>query len=149
MMLKTEQTKKSDSKWDPEPYTVTDMKGTMVTASRNGHIVTRNSGFFKPFYSVDDSEIPLTKVQTLPSPHEPQPSNSQVTTPLTPSSDTHTSPHQAIPAATSSNQTGKRRFRRPTKEESRMRAEEQADKQPTSQPDQPRRSERLKAKSSA
>ncbi|RNA40839.1 hypothetical protein BpHYR1_030068 [Brachionus plicatilis] len=64
---------------------------------------------------------------------------------------THTSPltHQAIPAATSSNQTGKRRVGRPTKEESRMRAEEQADKQPTSQPDQPRRSERLKAKSSA
>ena len=33
--------------FDPEPYQVTRVKGTMVTATRPGHYVTRNISFFK------------------------------------------------------------------------------------------------------
>ena len=36
--------------YDPRPYTVTENKGTMVTASRTNaiHVLTRNTSFFKP-----------------------------------------------------------------------------------------------------
>ncbi|XP_060776459.1 uncharacterized protein LOC132885941 [Neoarius graeffei] len=33
--------------YNPKPYKVTTVKGTMVTAERSGHSVTRNSSFFK------------------------------------------------------------------------------------------------------
>ncbi|RNA21211.1 hypothetical protein BpHYR1_030147, partial [Brachionus plicatilis] len=75
---------------DPEPYTVTAMKGPMVTASRNGHIVTHNSIFFKPYYSADDTEIPSTIDQTSTSPHETPPS-SFIQETIAPPIDTHTS----------------------------------------------------------
>ena len=35
------------TRFDPEPYQVTRVKGTMVTATRPGHYVTRNIAFFK------------------------------------------------------------------------------------------------------
>ena len=35
------------SPYDPEPYKVTAINGSMVTAERNGRKVTRNSTFFK------------------------------------------------------------------------------------------------------
>ena len=35
------------TRFDPEPYQVTRVKGTMVTATRPGHYVTRNIPFFK------------------------------------------------------------------------------------------------------
>ena len=38
---------KASPYYDPVPYTVTARKGNMITASRNGHRVTRNSSFFK------------------------------------------------------------------------------------------------------
>jgi len=37
---------KFSSYYDPRPYEVTQIKGSMVTASRPGHSVTRNSSFF-------------------------------------------------------------------------------------------------------
>jgi hypothetical protein len=39
----------STSKWNPESYTVSEVKGTMVTATRASHRITRNLSFFKPF----------------------------------------------------------------------------------------------------
>lgn len=43
--------KKKENKWstrfDPQPYCVTRVKGTMITATRPGHYITRNISFFK------------------------------------------------------------------------------------------------------
>lgn len=33
--------------YNSKPYTVTKTKGSMVTASRDGHTIVRNSSFFK------------------------------------------------------------------------------------------------------
>lgn len=35
--------------FDPNPYTITDVKGTMITVSRDDHCITRNSSHFKLF----------------------------------------------------------------------------------------------------
>ncbi|RNA23223.1 Retrovirus-related Pol poly from transposon [Brachionus plicatilis] len=106
VLPKIEQKKKSDSEWDPEPYTVTAMKGTMVTASRNGHILIHNSSFFKPYYWADDTEIPSTT-----SPHE-IPSFKFIQENIAPTqpidSRTSSPADQAIPGTTISNQTGRK-----------------------------------------
>ena len=43
--------KEKRNKWstrlDPKPYCVTRVKGTMITATRPGHYITRNSSFYK------------------------------------------------------------------------------------------------------
>ena len=39
--------KKSSAPYDPETYIVTQRKGTMITAKREGKEITRNSSFFK------------------------------------------------------------------------------------------------------
>ncbi|CAB4038802.1 Transposon Ty3-I Gag-Pol poly [Paramuricea clavata] len=43
------QTKKNkwSTRFDPKPYCVTRVKGTMITATRPGHYITRNISFFK------------------------------------------------------------------------------------------------------
>ncbi|CAB3977860.1 Hypothetical predicted protein [Paramuricea clavata] len=43
------QTKKNkwSTRFDPKPYCVTRVKGTMITATRSGHYITRNISFFK------------------------------------------------------------------------------------------------------
>ena len=38
---------KLTSFYDPKPYQITRMKGSMVTATRDNHVITRNSSFFK------------------------------------------------------------------------------------------------------
>ena len=35
--------------YNPQPYQITHIKGTMVTAERQGHTITRNASFFKKF----------------------------------------------------------------------------------------------------
>lgn len=47
VLVKWVRTRKSMPLWDPECYTVTKVKGSMVTATRANHQVTRNSSFFK------------------------------------------------------------------------------------------------------
>ena len=49
VFVRNENKGKLEPKYDPRPYTVVDKKGTMVTASRDnpGHVITRNSSFFK------------------------------------------------------------------------------------------------------
>ena len=39
--------RKSSSNWDPNPYTITRVHGTMVTAARPNREVTRNASYFK------------------------------------------------------------------------------------------------------
>jgi len=47
VLVKQEQTSKSKSKYNYDPYRVTAIKGTMITATRGNHTTTRNASFFK------------------------------------------------------------------------------------------------------
>ena len=48
VLIKMKKQRKSTSAWDVKnPYIVTDIKGSMVTAKREGHTTTRNSSCFK------------------------------------------------------------------------------------------------------
>ena len=65
------------SKWDPEPFKVKSIKGSMVTGQRNGaNDLTRNSSHFKHYHGdVDPDEIiqpavPETIRPTMPIPGE-------------------------------------------------------------------------------
>jgi hypothetical protein len=50
VVIKVKRSSKADPAWDIErPYEVVAVKGSMVTASRDGHTTTRNSSFFKPY----------------------------------------------------------------------------------------------------
>jgi hypothetical protein len=57
VLLKAERERKSDPIWDPQPYTVTALKGTMSTAMRGRRGVTRNCSWFKPYYSFGQKQI--------------------------------------------------------------------------------------------
>ena len=47
VLIKLTSLSKSTPSWDPDPYVVTSIKGSMITATRAGASVTRNSSFFK------------------------------------------------------------------------------------------------------
>ena len=57
VLLKTEQKRKSDPIWDPVPFRVVSVKGTLVTAQKDNRQVTRNVSFFKPFFSYADQTV--------------------------------------------------------------------------------------------
>ena len=42
--------------WDIQPYTVTSINGSMITAARHNHVTTRNSSFFKLYRDVENEE---------------------------------------------------------------------------------------------
>jgi hypothetical protein len=93
VLIKLEKVNKLTPAWDPNPFTVVAIKGSMVTAERSGsNPVTRNSSFFK-LYRFDDDDGPAKQHQTsqqaetpaspeqqqqispqiMPTPHEPVP----------------------------------------------------------------------------
>ena len=47
VIVKERQRDKAMSPFDPKPYTITQRKGTMITASRDGKSIPRNASFFK------------------------------------------------------------------------------------------------------
>ena len=47
VLVKQRKTNKLSIPFDPKPYTVVLKKGSLVTAERGGHHITRNSSFFK------------------------------------------------------------------------------------------------------
>jgi hypothetical protein len=63
VLLKRSRTNKTMSAWDPDPFTVTAVLGSMVTAARAypaKQELTRNSSMFKPFrFSEDEDEDTL------------------------------------------------------------------------------------------
>jgi hypothetical protein len=172
VLLKVEQRKKADPIWDPVPFIVTAIKGTLVTAQRDERQVTRNVSFFKPYHAYGDqlsadttapaqpspTQLPTSQTSTsqaslvqqpqLHTPAEQTPSpnqSSRVQTSTT--QDTHPAQNQQIPAneATTARKTG-----RPTKAEAQRRAHEQQDQSSHVNNGgatvEPRRSNRLKAK---
>ena len=54
VLLRRDDKRKSDTRWDSSPYTVTAVNGSMVTAARPDRQATRNSSWFKPFYGAED-----------------------------------------------------------------------------------------------
>jgi hypothetical protein len=49
VLVKNEKRSKTTPLWDPNPFVVTNIKGSMVTAERYGKVITRNSSCFKLF----------------------------------------------------------------------------------------------------
>lgn len=47
VLLKKKKEGKLSLSYDPQPYTITKIKGSMITAQRKNHIITRNVTFFK------------------------------------------------------------------------------------------------------
>lgn len=47
VMLKWMRSNKHQPLFDPHPYIITEVKGSMLTAKRENHVITRNSRFFK------------------------------------------------------------------------------------------------------
>ena len=53
VLIKLKRRRKDTPAWDIDPYTVTEINGSMITASRHGHVTTRNSSFFKLYHDVE------------------------------------------------------------------------------------------------
>ena len=53
VLIKLKRHRKDTSAWDSEPYTVTEVNGSMVTASRHDRTTTRNSSCFKLYRHVE------------------------------------------------------------------------------------------------
>jgi transposase InsO family protein len=51
VLFKLKRMRKSDPAWDPNPYVVVGVKGSMITAARADRVTTRNSSFFKVYLS--------------------------------------------------------------------------------------------------
>ncbi|CAF1152152.1 unnamed protein product [Brachionus calyciflorus] len=49
VLLKWNRSSKSDSLFDPNPFKVVKVNGSMITVERNGSLLVRNSSFMKPF----------------------------------------------------------------------------------------------------
>ncbi|RNA16798.1 Retrovirus-related Pol poly from transposon [Brachionus plicatilis] len=56
VLLKWRQSRKSESLFDPYPFKVVKINGSMITVERNGCVLVRNSSFMK-LYIQDECEI--------------------------------------------------------------------------------------------
>jgi hypothetical protein len=59
VLIRQERNRKSDTFWDPNPFVVVEIKGSMVTAEREGRRTTRNSSFFKRVVDYFDEDWEL------------------------------------------------------------------------------------------
>ncbi|PIK41369.1 hypothetical protein BSL78_21779 [Apostichopus japonicus] len=59
--------------YDPRPFKVTAIKGTMITAKRDDKTITRNSSFFKIFNAAQDEPfLDISFESTVAQPHVPE-----------------------------------------------------------------------------
>ncbi|XP_075948276.1 reeler domain containing 1 [Anarhichas minor] len=54
--------------YNSKPYTVTKVKGSMITAARNGHFIVRNSSFFEKITKITSPALTLVFGQKMQSP---------------------------------------------------------------------------------
>ncbi len=120
VLLKMEQKGKSNPRWDLQPYTITAIKGTMCTAKRGDQVVTRNSSWFKPFYSFNEAEDDATPTQVLAETIEPIRKSQNAPTPMQQTE----AQDPSNPQANTEDQGPKRRRGRPTREEAQRMAQE-------------------------
>ena len=57
VLVRQKRKNKFSTRFDPRPYRVVRVKGTMITACRDGHYVTRNISFYKKLPNGDDVQI--------------------------------------------------------------------------------------------
>ena len=57
VLVRQKRKNKFSTKFDPRPYHVVRVKGTMITACRDGHYVTRNISFYKKLPNRDDVQF--------------------------------------------------------------------------------------------
>ena len=76
VLIKQPKLNKLTPLYNPEPYTVVQKNGSMVTAERNGHFITRNSSHFRPVNAKieDEEERELEKDDSI---SVPESSNKQ------------------------------------------------------------------------
>ena len=72
MLVKQRPANKAETPFNPAPYKVTEVKGTMVTAEKDGHRITRNSSHFKPIVSPPQPEETITELHPEGSNDEPE-----------------------------------------------------------------------------
>jgi len=58
VIVQKPRTNKLSSFYDPRPYTITAINGSMITAERENHTITRNSSHFKKIHYRDQSMSP-------------------------------------------------------------------------------------------
>jgi hypothetical protein len=57
VLVQQPKVRKSTTRWDPSPYVIEGISGSMITATRHGHTITRNSSHFKLYWpDCDDHE---------------------------------------------------------------------------------------------
>eukprot|EP00794_Sanderia_malayensis_P006445 gene6445-7175_t len=61
VLVKQGRKDKTTSRFNSNPYRVTKIAGTRITATRSDHEVTRNRSFFKKYNPPDDGNIQITK----------------------------------------------------------------------------------------
>ena len=99
VLVKIKRQNKFTPEYDPKWYRVINIKGSMITARRADHTITRNSSFFKKYYgnqeySINDSEL-------RDHVHVPRDSNVQSGTPMpNPKQTVPTMPKPVTPTAT-------------------------------------------------
>ena len=73
VLIKLERVNKTTPPWNPNPFVVTNIKGSIITAARYDRVTTRNSSFFKLYHMEEDEEatvqLALTVHLTSPSLH--------------------------------------------------------------------------------
>ena len=96
VLVRQKKHNKLSSFYNPLPYKVTSMKGSMITAERQGHQMVRNSSFFKKVYvqDVGSSKMQRPSKETVKIP----PSGLPVFTPDPPSRCAHAPDHIAVAA---------------------------------------------------
>ena len=61
VLIKLNKERKTTPIWDPDPYRVTNINGTQITAQRHDRTTTRNSSFFKLYREKDENWLSETK----------------------------------------------------------------------------------------
>ena len=57
VLIKQERVNKSTSPWDPKPFLVTNVNGSMITAAGHDKVTTRNSSFLMPYRPEEGERI--------------------------------------------------------------------------------------------
>jgi hypothetical protein len=111
VLVKQRKRNKFTPKYDPRQYTVERVKGSLVTASRDDHTITRNESYFKPYTGTQVYEKPVTATptpvvpvvqppQTVPQTQAlPQPQSPPQTPPRTPRTVQATPRNTPVPRA--------------------------------------------------
>jgi hypothetical protein len=98
-IVKQKKTSKLTPPYDPNTYKITDVKGTMITDSREGHTITRNTSHFKRVNyttSSQDTTLGVTAALARRKSFEQQPQNQQQQQPQNQQPQNHQQQNQTL-----------------------------------------------------